>query len=69
MKTIILCTALLGPLLVSTPQTARADDDTNPSKDASFELQLAPDQGGWNLFERSECTFRRLLPFGILSAR
>lgn len=52
-KTMILCTALLGTLLVSTPQAARADDDTNPLKDASFELQLAPDQGGWNLFERS----------------
>jgi hypothetical protein len=57
-KKTVLCTALLGALLVSTPQAARADDDTNPLKDASFELQLAPDQGGWNLFEKSSFSLR-----------
>lgn len=48
-----LCTALLGTLLFSAPEAARADDDTNPLKDASFELQLTPDKGGWMLFEQS----------------
>jgi len=49
----ILCIALLGTLLVSAPRAALADDHTNPLKDASFELQLAPEQGGWILFEQS----------------
>ncbi len=49
----VLCVALLGTLLVSAPEAARADDGTNPLKDASFELQLAPKQGGWILFEQS----------------
>ncbi|MDH3614733.1 MAG: hypothetical protein OES10_15850 [Gammaproteobacteria bacterium] len=51
-KTIILCTALLCTLLVSTPQAALADEH-NPLRDASFELQLPPDQGGWILFDES----------------
>lgn len=49
----ILYIALLGILLVSAPQIGRADDNTNPLKDASFELQLAPDLGGWTLFKDS----------------
>ncbi|MDH3432028.1 MAG: hypothetical protein OEQ14_18655 [Gammaproteobacteria bacterium] len=49
----ILCVALLGTLFVSAPQAALSDDNTNPLKDASFELQLAPEQGGWILFEQS----------------
>jgi hypothetical protein len=55
MKTALqtLCIALLGVLVVSAPQAGRADDDTNPLKDTSFELQLAPDQGGWTLFKDS----------------
>ena len=52
-KTIVLYTALLSTLLVSAPQAAHADDDTNPLKDASFELKLAPAQGGWILFDES----------------
>jgi len=51
-KTIAFCTALLSALLVSAPQAARAGED-NPLRDASFELQLAPDEGGWILFEQS----------------
>ena len=51
-KAIILCTALLGTLLVSAPQATSADDD-NLLKDASFELQLPPDEGGWILFDQS----------------
>lgn len=47
------CIVLLGALLVSAPQAALADDATNPLKDASFELQLASDDGGWTLFEQS----------------
>jgi len=49
----ILCVALFGALLVSSPQAARADDGTKPLKDAGFEMQLAPDDGGWILFEQS----------------
>ena len=49
----ILCIALLGTLFIAAPQAARANDDGNPLKDASFELQLAPDDGGWILFEQS----------------
>ena len=51
-KPIIYCAALLGTLLVSAPQATRANDD-NPLRDAGFELQLATDQGGWNLFDNS----------------
>lgn len=51
-KTIVLSTALLSALLAFAPQAALADDD-NPLKDASFELQLPPDQGGWTLFDES----------------
>ncbi|MDH3373941.1 MAG: hypothetical protein OEM85_11245 [Gammaproteobacteria bacterium] len=47
------CITLLGALLVCAPQAARADDDNNLLKDTSFELQLAPDEGGWTLFEQS----------------
>ena len=52
-STYLLSIALLGTLLVPATQAALADDDTNPLKDASFELQLAPDQGGWMLFKDS----------------
>lgn len=48
------CIALLGALLVSPPPAALADDAVNPLKDAGFELRLAPDDGGWNLFEQSK---------------
>ncbi len=50
-KTVVLCTALLGSLLVSAPGTAFADD--NLLKDSSFELKLPADQGGWILFDES----------------
>jgi len=49
----ILCITLLGTLLVSASRAALADDNTNPLKDASFELQLVPEHGGWILFEQS----------------
>ena len=49
----LLSIALLGTLLVASPQVGRADAATNPLKDASFELQLAPDEGGWVLFKDS----------------
>jgi hypothetical protein len=45
--TIIFCTLLAPP-----PQGVRADGET-ALQDASFELQLAPDQGGWRLFDNS----------------
>ncbi|MBT8066189.1 MAG: hypothetical protein KJO09_03030 [Gammaproteobacteria bacterium] len=51
-KTAVLCTALIGTLLVSTPQAALADLHT-PLKDAGFELRLPPSEGGWILFEQS----------------
>jgi hypothetical protein len=51
-NTIVLGTALLCILFVSAPEAARADDN-NALKDASFELNLAPDQGGWILFDES----------------
>jgi len=51
-KTIVLCTAVLGTLLAFTPLAALADDD-NPLKDPSFERQLPPDQGGWTMFDES----------------
>lgn len=52
MKTELIYTALLCALLVSTPLSAHADGN-NPLKDASFELKLAPDQGGWILFDNT----------------
>ncbi len=48
--------ALLGTLVAPIPQVALADDGTNPIKDASFELELAPDKGGWILFKDSMFT-------------
>lgn len=51
-NTIVLCTALISALLVYAAEAALADDD-NPLRDASYELQLSPDQGGWELFEES----------------
>lgn len=51
-KIMPLCAALLGTLLVSTPMATLADND-NSLKDASFELQLPPDEGGWTLFDES----------------
>jgi len=51
-KTIILCTALVGTLLVAAPQPALADGD-NQLKDAGFELRLPSDEGGWILFDES----------------
>ena len=51
-KIIVLCTGLLGTLLVPAPEATLADDH-NALKDASFELQLVPDEGGWSRFEES----------------
>lgn len=44
--------ALVCTLLLCISQTAIGADD-NYLKDASFELQLPTDQGGWNLFDQS----------------
>ena len=44
--------ALLCALLLAFFQTVKGADD-NYLKDAGFELQLPPDQGGWNLFDQS----------------
>ena len=51
-KTFVLCNALLLSFIVSVSQTALANDD-NPLKDASFERQLPPGQGGWILFDQT----------------
>lgn len=51
-KKIVFWNALLFTLIVFVPQSVLATDD-NPLKDASFELQLSPDQGGWNHFDQS----------------
>lgn len=51
-KPVVLCTALLSALLVSAPQATGANNE-NPLRDASFELQQSPDQGGWTLFDNS----------------
>jgi len=48
-KTKVVCTAVMSTLLVYAPEAALADDD-NPLQDASFELQLSPDEGGWEMF-------------------
>lgn len=48
----VFCNVLLFSLIVFVPKSILANDD-NPLKDASFELQLPPDQGGWNLFDQS----------------
>ena len=52
-RTIVLCTTLLGSLLVSAPHAVLAAEDNNPLKDPSFELRLPADDGGWELFEIS----------------
>lgn len=46
-------TALLCALLLSLSQTVLAAND-NLLKDASFELQLPADEGGWKLFDQSK---------------
>lgn len=51
-KSVVLCTALIGALLVAAPHAARADMHT-PLKDAGFELRLPSGEGGWILFEES----------------
>ncbi len=51
-KTIVFCTAIITTLLIATPPVALANDN-NPLRDASFELRLPPDQGGWILFDES----------------
>lgn len=51
-KTFALYRAFLFCLFVFMSQTVFANDD-NPLSDASFEGQLSPDQGGWNLFDQS----------------
>ena len=50
--TIMLCAALTGTLLAFSPVTTLADDDS-VLKDASFELELPADEGGWDRFEIS----------------
>lgn len=47
-----LCTFLLGTSLIAAPQLTLADDN-NLLMDAGFELKLAPDEGGWILFDES----------------
>jgi len=51
-KTIFLCGVLFPTLLVVITQEAFADGE-NHLRDASFELRLPPDQGGWILFDES----------------
>jgi len=51
-KTFVFCNALLFTFIISAPQSVLANGD-NPLKDASFEQQLPPDQGGWTLFDQS----------------
>ena len=51
-KTITLYSTLICSLLICAPKTVLAGTD-NPLKDASFEHQMPPDQGGWNLFDES----------------
>lgn len=51
-KTIILCTGFTGALLFFASADTLADDH-NLLKDASFELRLVPDEGGWRRFEES----------------
>jgi hypothetical protein len=52
------CTAFLFILLVFGPQTAIAAD-ANLLKDASFDMQLPPDQGGWILFDESQFSTKK----------
>ena len=49
-KTTILFNALICSLLAFAPHSVLADDDENALRDASFERQIPPDQGGWILF-------------------
>ncbi len=51
-KTIVFHTFFLAIVLISAPQTAPADGH-KPLEDASFELQLPDDEGGWILFDES----------------
>ena len=51
-RTTTACTALVAALLVCAPQPIFAQDD-NLLKDASFEDNLAYDDGGWATFEKS----------------
>lgn len=48
----IIYTALLGTLFAATSHLTLADDH-KPLVDAGFEKQLAPDEGGWILFDES----------------
>ena len=50
-------TALLGALLAPVSQAVLANDE-NLLKDASFELKLSPEQGGWILFDESRFSAR-----------
>jgi hypothetical protein len=56
-KTTLLFTALLCTLLVFSPRVILANGD-NPLRDASFELQLPPEKGGWILFDESRFSSR-----------
>lgn len=51
-KQFVFCNILLFSLIVFVPQSTLASDD-NALKDASFELQLPPEQMGWKLFDQS----------------
>lgn len=51
-KKLALYAALVCTWLVCVPKVALASDE-NILKDPSFELELAPDQGGWVLFDES----------------
>ena len=50
-KMTIACAGILGTLLISATGTTIADEA--PLRDASFERQLPPNEGGWDLFEES----------------
>jgi len=52
-KIYFICKALLFSLIVSAPLAVLANGD-NLLRDASFEQQLSPEQGGWILFDQSQ---------------
>jgi len=64
-KQLVFCKALLFSLIICTHQAVLANDD-NPLKDAGFEQQLSPDQGGWTLFDQSR--FSSMFNWGFSQA-
>ncbi len=54
----LLVNALVLTFAICTPPAALANGD-NQLKDASFEQQLTPEQGGWILFEKSRYSSER----------